>query len=542
MGELSSRRWISAAAGGTAAMIIAAGCSSGSGPRPSAAGAPSTSAASSAGAVHDGGQIVVGLPAAPAALDPTTESTYYGRIVFADMCLGLYGIDAQSRPAPVLAAAAPTVGSGGTVLTIPIRQNVAFNDGTPLDAQAVVTSLQRDMTLATSARAPALADVQSVMATDASTVQLTLKKPDSALPTILAGRSGIVMSPTALSKEGSNFSQDPVCVGPYSFGSRPSQDQILLKKSPYFYDKAKVHADSIEFTVINDPSTCYSNLLSGAINVAACLSPNDVNLLTHNSSYQVSTVVTNAYGGIDINVDNGNGYKSPPTPADDPLATNPSLRKAFEMSISRNAINKVVFAGVNKVNCTPLAPGSPYASPVTCTHRDINQAKALVQASGVPTPIHLTLTVPTGTLNTEEGELIASEAAPAGFDIKVQPTEFTTALSAAQSGKYQMFAIGWSGRVDPDQNIAPFYTPGSALNYTGVQDPTLISLLAQGREEQTLSARRSTYAQVVQHLGQDLGIVYLYNEAFQLASTAKLSGVTFTPDGIIHLTSAGFTG
>lgn len=105
-----------------------------------------------------------------------------------------------------------------------------------------------------------------------------------------------------------------------------------------------------------------------------------------------------------------------------------------------------------------------------------------------------------------------------------------------------MFEVGWSGRVDPDQNITPFYTPGSPLNYAGVQDPALLSLLAKARTEQSTSARKATYAQVEQKLESDLGIIYLYNEAFQLATVSKLSGVSFTPDGIIHLASAGFTG
>lgn len=535
-----SRRTRTGAVGAAAALILA-GCSSGSSSH-AASGPTSAPGSSSAPAIQNGGQIVVGLPAAPEALDPTTEATYYGRIVFADMCLGLYGIGSQSQVTPVLATAAPTVSNDGDTLTLSVRQGVMFNDGTPLNAAAVVTSLERDMTLPTSARASALSDISSVTAVGPYTVKITLKKPDAALPTILAGRSGIVMSPTALAKEGTNFSQDPVCVGPYSFSSRPSLDQIFLKKSPYFYDASSVHASSIEFTVITDPSTCYSNLLSGAINVAACLAPNDVALLANNSSYKTQTVVTNAYGGIDINVANANGYNNPPAVADDPLAKSAALRKAFELSISRSAINKVVFDGVNLPGCTPLAPSSPYHTPVQCTHRNIAQAQALVKASGVPTPIHLTLVVPTGTLNVEEGELIASEVAPAGFDVKVQSTEFTTALSDAEHGNYQLFEIGWSGRVDPDQNIAPFYTPGSALNYTGVQDPTLQTLLEQGRETQSVSGRRAIYAKVIQHLESDIGIIYLYHEAFQIAYSAKLTGVLFTPDGIIHLGSAGFVG
>ncbi len=522
-----------------AAMVMAS-CSSGS--TATSSGSASTSTKASSAKIHNGGQIVVGLPAAPEALDPSTEATYYGRIVFANMCLGLYGINSSGLPAPVLATSAPVITDGGTLYTIHLRSGVKFNDGTALNASAVVTSIERDQTLPTSARASALKDITSVTATGPDTVQIKLASPDAALTNILAGRSGIVMSPTALAKEGANFGLHPECVGPFMFSSRPSLDQINLVKSPYFYGASSVHASSVEFTVITDPSTCYSNLLSGAINVALCLAPNDVAILSKNPAFKTQSVITNAYAGIDINLDNANGFGKPPAVPNNPIAQHPSLAKAFELSISRKTINKVVFSGINLPGCTPLAPSSPYHTSIGCTHRNIAEAKAIIKASGVSTPIHLTLMVPTGTLNVQEGEVIASEAAAAGFDITVAPTEFTTALASAQSGNYQMFAIGWSGRVDPDQNITQFYTPGSALNYTGVQDPTLLSLLAQGRAASTISARKAIYAQVEKRLEKDLGIIYLFHEAVQLASVSKLQGVDFTPDGLIHLANAGFTG
>ncbi|MDA8196670.1 MAG: ABC transporter substrate-binding protein [Actinomycetota bacterium] len=523
------------------ASLVLASCSSGSSSSGSSTASSTASTSAPAVKIKDGGQIIVGLPAAPEALDPATEATYYGRIVFANMCLGLYGISASGLPTPVLASAAPTISDGGLTYTIPLKSGVKFNDGTSFDAAAVVTSLTRDQTLPTSARASALKDITSITATGNDTVQLKLAAPDSALTTILAGRSGIVISPTALTKEGANFGQQPVCVGPFMFSSRPSLDQINLVKSPYFYDAASVHASSLEFTVITDPSTCYSNLLSGAINVAACLAPNDVALLKSNSQYQTQSVITNAYSGLDINVGNANGYNKPSSPPNNPFAQHPALMKAFELSISRKTINNVVFGGINLPGCTPLAPSSPYHTAIGCTHRNIAEAKSIIASTGVATPIPVTLMVPTGTLNTQEGEVIASEASQAGFNVTVQSTEFTTALAAAESGNYEMFAIGWSGRVDPDQNITPFYAPGSALNYTGVQDPTLQSLLTQGRTATTVSARKAIYAQVEQRLAKDLGIIYLYHEAFQLANVSTLKGVDFTPDGIIHFQNAGFT-
>ncbi len=268
-------------------------------------GACSSSSAPNSGAPVTGGTLTVAIPNAADALDPTTDTTFVGRIIFANMCLGLYGINAQQQVAPVLATSMPTISDGGLLYTIHLRAGVKFNDGTAFNAQAVKTSLDRDITLSTSARAVELKAVKSVAVLNASTVQLHLSEPYSPLTTVLADRSGIVMSPKALAREGKNFSQDPVCVGPYAFQSRPSLNQVDLAASKDFYG-GKPKISKLVFTVIDDPSTCYADLLSGAINLAApgCLAPNDYKLLTKNSAFVAQNLVSPGYAGLDINVSN----------------------------------------------------------------------------------------------------------------------------------------------------------------------------------------------------------------------------------------------
>lgn len=504
----------------------------------------STSAPSgTASAIKSGGTLTVGIPNAPMALDPSTEGSLVGRIVFANMALSLYGINAQMAVTPVLASALPTISDGGLLYTIHLRPGVKFNDGTPMTARAVQVSLERDKTLPTSARAADLKPVTAITVLNPLTVQLHLAQPDAPLTSILAGRSGIVMSPTALAKEGANFSQNPVGVGPYTFSSRPSLDQIVLSRSPYFYG-TKPHVQTLIFNVITNPSTCYSDLLSGSITIAGpgCIAPNDYKLLTHNPAYTAVQLTSNGYAGLDINVANKNGARSPAAVASNPLASHPSLREALALTINRTAINQVAYQGSNVVGCGPISPNSAYYTKLPCPSVNIAKAKRLVAQSGVATPINLTLMVPTGTVNVVQGEVIASEAKAAGFNITVQPTEFTTALAAAQAGNFQLFDIGWSGRVDPDQNIAPFYTPGSTNNYTGGASPEMLSLLAQARATTSVSARRALYFSFEKLMLKQNSIIYLFHVTDQVAYSKSAVGVVFTPDGLLHLGAAGLGG
>src|SRR5882672_6510866 len=82
-------------------------------------------------------QLVVGLNQDPDILDPTLARTYVGRIVFSHICEKLYEIDEKLSIHPQLAAALPAITDGGKTITIKLRSGVKFNDGTPMDAEAV---------------------------------------------------------------------------------------------------------------------------------------------------------------------------------------------------------------------------------------------------------------------------------------------------------------------------------------------------------------------------------------------------------------------
>ena len=79
----------------------------------------------------------------------------------------------------MLAAALPVLSKDKLSYTIQLRKGVQFNDGTPFNAQAVVTTVQRYMTYPGSSRASDFASVDSVTATGPYTVVYHLKARDS---------------------------------------------------------------------------------------------------------------------------------------------------------------------------------------------------------------------------------------------------------------------------------------------------------------------------------------------------------------------------
>src|SRR5882672_2230807 len=329
--------------------------------------------------------LVVALNQDPDILDPTLARTYVGRIIFSQMCEKLYEIDENLRIFPQLAADLPAVTDGGKTVTIKLRPGIKFNDGTPMNAEAVRYSLDRHLNMKGSNRRSELESVNSIEIVDPLTVRLRLKVPFSPLVAILADRAGMPVSPTAATKLGDKFGTAPVCVGPWQFVERISQDRIVLERAPHYFDKSVAKFDRLIFRINPDDNVRLANLRSGDIDVMHLVGPTDAANLRKDGKYEVSSVTGIGYSGLTINLRNKTG--KPPQPPGDlgtPLANDPRVREALDLSIDRVALNQVAWDGQYTTGCTPISPVSPFFDKSRkCPARDVAKAKKLLADAGV---------------------------------------------------------------------------------------------------------------------------------------------------------------
>jgi peptide/nickel transport system substrate-binding protein len=521
-----------------AAVALASACGGGG-------GAPGTTAPGNAAPdtreAKAGGELALALAEDPDALDPTLARTLVSREVFINMCEKLYDVNESLELIPQLAAELPEASEDGKSVTIKLRDDVTFNDGTKLDAQAVKTSLDRHRTLEGSARKSELSSIESIDVVDPTTIKLNLKAAFAPLTAQLADRAGMIMSPAQLEKLGDKFATDPVCAGPFEFVSRTPGSEIVLKKSDDYYDADKVKLDGVTFRIITDGNVRQANVKSGDVQVAERISATDVAKLENDPTVRLVSRDSLGYQGITINIGNANGVGEPAGKVDTPLGSNPDLRKAFELSLDREVINQVVFAGKNKTGCTPLPPASPYFDvSITCPTRDLEEAKRLVAASGLPTPVPVTISVGTSPDNLRLAQVIQAQAKEAGFDVKVASSEFASALDRADAGDFDTLQVGWSGRVDPDGNMYNHLHSGAPLNTSGMSNPKLDALLEQARLVEDVDERKKLYTEAIQVVNEDRPILYLYHPVNYLATAPNVTGVEYYADGLPRLKTAGF--
>jgi peptide/nickel transport system substrate-binding protein len=535
--ELSMRRSLSWTVTVVLVALLAAACGGSS-----TTGSTSTGSSVNAGPARSGGTMTLALAEDPDALDPTLARTFVGRMVFVNMCEKLYDVNNKLQIVPQLASGMPKISDGGRTVTIGLRTGIKFNDGTPFDAQAVKTSLDRHRTLEASSRASELEPVTSVKVVDPKTVRLRLSTPYAPLTAQLADRSGMIMSPAQLKKLGDKFGNNPVCVGPFQFVSRSEGNQIVLKKAPDYYDAAKVKLSQLIFKIIDEPSARAANLRSGDVDVAERLDPISAKTVRSDPNLSLLDVTSLGYQGLTINVGNKNGLGKPMVQLDTPLAQHPELRQALSLALDRNTINKVVFQGNYTPGCGPISPVSPYFDKsFKCPARDVAKAKQLIAKSGVKPPIPVRIMLNTDAVTLRLGQVIQSMAKDAGFAVRLQPTEFTTALDKADAGDYDVFQVGWSGRIDPDGNIQQFVGKTGSQNDSGFADPKVDALLDQARKTLDQGQRIELYDQVTQMLNQESPLIYLYHDHYFTGVSKKVTGLQFFGDGLPRFKEAGFT-
>jgi peptide/nickel transport system substrate-binding protein len=435
----------------------------------------------------------IGLAEDPDVLDPSMARTFVGRIVFTALCDKLVDIDENLKVVPMLATSWEW-GADGKTLTMKLRPNVLFHDGEKLDAAAVKYSIERHKTIAGSNRKGELAPVTSVDVIDPLTVRFNLSGPFAPLIAVLTDRAGMIVSPKAAQALGEKFNTEagvrralPVR---RTRGAGPHRGRAL----PAVLEQGR---DPLRQGGLPADRGCHgalANLKSGQLDFIERMAPSDVPGLKDDKRFRIAKAVELGYQGITINV-SGNEFSKR-----SPLGTDPRVREALELSLDREAIVQVAQDGEGIVGNQWVNPKNPwYAKSLPPPKRNVERAKALLREAGAPNP---SFTLMTGTTSDAQrvAQIVQAMAKEAGFDVKLQATEFATALKLADQFQFEAFVLAWSGRLDPDSNLYQFTHCKQPQNNAGYCKPEVDALEDQQRVTIDPAQRARLLEQVAGHI------------------------------------------
>lgn len=150
-----------------------------------------------------------------------------------------------------------------TTWTLKLRDGVKFHDGTPMDADAVVASINRYINAYGLHAMLTKSSLKSIEAVDAQTVEFVMNAPWPRFPNVLTNGVGMILAPAAY-KDPENFK--PIGAGPFKFESyKPQESTKVVANDDYW--NGRPNLDAIEFDILGADKTGYETLKSGGVDV-----------------------------------------------------------------------------------------------------------------------------------------------------------------------------------------------------------------------------------------------------------------------------------
>ncbi|UJF17895.1 ABC transporter substrate-binding protein [Vibrio sp. SS-MA-C1-2] len=472
--------------------------------------------------------LTIAINADPDALDPDTSTSMVGREVFTNIFDKLIDINQDLSFKPMLATSWAW-STDMRSLEMTLRDDVIFHDGSKFNAEVVKFNIDRSKNMESSRRKGDLKIVETVDVVDEYTVRFNLSEPFSPLLAALADRSGMMVSMTAAKQANEAFSKMPIGSGPYQFESRVAQDKIVLDKNDSYWEADHYHFEKVTYLPLPDTTIRLANLKSGQVDIAERIAPTDIASLKSEDRLTLVEAAGIGFNGITFNLGYGlnQGKES--------AVKNADVRKAFELSIDRNIVNQVVFSNQYIAGNQWVPPNSSfYDKNATFPARDITAAKQLLEKAGKPNPT-IDFMVPNTTENLHIAQVIQAMAGEAGFVLNIKATEFATSLQKQAQGDYEMFLIGWSGRIDPDGNIFSYYSKGGALNENNYNNNDVQTLISKARSEDQHEIRVDLYQQAMKTVLNDRPYLYLYHPKWQWGVSKDITGFKGYGDGMPRL-------
>jgi peptide/nickel transport system substrate-binding protein len=488
------------------------------------------------------GKLVYGLTLAPSTIDPHVGASSELGIPLTSVYDPLVWLTPGGQYVPGLAERWE-VSEDGRVYTFYLRQDVKFHDGTPLNAAAVCTNLERIVAPETkSAKAiNLLGPFEGCRSVGEHTAEISFQSPYAPFMSAASQVYLAIASPAAMAKWGDEYQFHQVGTGPFKFQEYVPKDHLTLIRNedydwapPLFEHQGPASLDEIEFRFYADPATRAPALESGEVHIMGEIPPVDAARLDQDNGYRLYVVpVPGEPLQMHVNT------SLPPT---DDLR----VRRALAMAVDRRAIIDAVFMGYSPPAYGPLNRATWAYDPSleTLYAYDLVEAQRLLEGAdwrdtdgdGIRDQDGRALKLETVLMGwgylPEVGQMLQAQYREVGIQLEIQLLAFPAAVQAAAEGQHHLIPFTLSSS-DPHILSSSYHSANAegGFNWSKVRDDDLDALLDAGVRTLDAQDRAEIYATIQHHIMENAYVLPIRDYVNLNVASSRVQGLRYDAQG-----------
>lgn len=467
-----------------------------------------------------------GIGSAVSSLDPQLITGLAGQSVVSALFEGLVTEDPHDlHPVPGVAKSW-TVSPDGLVYTFHLRTDAKWSDGRPVTAADFIAAYRRmlapslgaDYASAFYAVAGAedynrdrLKDFSKVgfAAPDPHTLRITLRHPTSYFLELLTQTFWLPVPVDVIRRYGDPYRRGNswtlpghlVGNGPFDLKSWTPNVQIVVDKSPTYWDAAHVRLHAIHFYPIDSQDAEERAFRAGQLHITYTVPVTKVEAYRRNDPQllRIDPYFDTYFFRLNVRR----------TPFNDPR-----IRQALSLAIDRRAIVQHLLHGGQQPATSFTPSGLPDYTPPALVKTDVTEARRLLAAAGYPDGHGL----PPLTLlyNTSDNHRLLAEAVQEmwrralGIDVQLENQELKVVLQERQQGQYQILLSDWVGDYLDASTFLDVLRSDNGNNHTGWSDAAYDRLLTEADRTTNPAARARLMRRAETRMLEAMPVIPLY--------------------------------
>ncbi|HKA64032.1 MAG TPA: ABC transporter substrate-binding protein [Methylomirabilota bacterium] len=469
-------------------------------------------------------QITIVQPAEATTMDPGRSTQVLTVNYFYNLYDSLLRWDTTLQLQPGLATTWKAVND--TTWEFTLRSGVKFHDGTPLTADDVRATIERNLVPGKTIVTSGFTTIEAVQVVNPTTVRVVTKKPDPLLLVRMAQMGSQIVPARFTSDEGAKeLARRPIGTGAYRFVEWVKDERLVMEANRdwWGWEGRPPVIDRVIWKAIPDDFPRLVALEKGDVDIVTNLPPDRIKAVAEGRNTRVVSVPSTRTVEFNIN-------------STQPPLSDKRVRQAMHHALDVPAIIRSLYAGLGK----PLAGGLAdtdfgYNPALKPPAYDPARARALLAEAGVPGGIDVTLHAGMGTMVNDKQlvEVIADMWAKVGIRAKVAMMEMGARQRmvnerALPPGGLLLINVQ-STLLDADGSLWRILHPtGLGGRYWAGSQPgrRFHELMEQARYTLDAGKRKAYYAEATQIVNDEKPWLELFQEVAVYGTSKR---VTFRP-------------